>query len=76
MLIMHIGFLACFHAISLERSRFSKIASLRALVALKMLEIYSKQRDDCRHNNYLTIIISIVSLGREPMEQSVLHKQL
>ena len=26
-LIMHIG-LACFHAISLERSRFSKIASL------------------------------------------------
>ena len=26
-LIMHIGFLACFHAISLERSRFSKIAS-------------------------------------------------
>ena len=27
-LIMHIGFLACFHAISLERSRFSKIASL------------------------------------------------
>ena len=27
-LIMYIGFLACFHAISLERSRFSKIASL------------------------------------------------
>ena len=27
-LIMQIGFLACFHAISLERSRFSKIASL------------------------------------------------
>ena len=27
-LIMHIGFFACFHAISLERSRFSKIASL------------------------------------------------
>ena len=26
-LIMHIGFLACFHAISLERSRFSKIAT-------------------------------------------------
>ena len=24
---MHIGFLACFHAISLERSRFSKIAT-------------------------------------------------
>ena len=24
-LIMHIGFFACFHAISLERSRFSKI---------------------------------------------------
>ena len=38
MLIMHIGFLACFHAISLERSHFSKIASLfHALVALKML---------------------------------------
>ena len=39
-LIMHIGFLACFHAISLERSRFSKIARqfhFRALVALKML---------------------------------------
>ena len=27
-LIMHIGFLACFHAISLECSRFSKIATL------------------------------------------------
>ena len=26
-LIIHIGFLACFHAISLERSRFSKIAT-------------------------------------------------
>ena len=38
-LIMHIGFLACFHAISLERSRFSKIATLLflALVALKLL---------------------------------------
>ena len=38
MLIMHIGFLACFHAISLERSRFSKNATLfLALVALKLL---------------------------------------
>ena len=27
-LIMHIGFFAYFHAISLERSRFSKIATL------------------------------------------------
>ena len=27
-LIMHIGFFACFHAISPERSRFSKIAIL------------------------------------------------
>ena len=27
-LIMHIGFFACLHAISLERSRFSKIAML------------------------------------------------
>ena len=27
-LIMHIGFLACFHAISHERSRFSKIVTL------------------------------------------------
>ena len=26
-LIMHIDFLACFHAISLQRSRFSKIAT-------------------------------------------------
>ena len=26
-LIMHIGFLACFHAISLERGRFSEIAT-------------------------------------------------
>ena len=33
-LIMHIGFFACFHAISLERSHFSKIVSL---VALKLL---------------------------------------
>ena len=38
-LIMHIGFFVCFHAISLERSRFSKIATLfsLALVALKLL---------------------------------------
>ena len=28
MFIIHIGFLACFHAISFERSRFSKIAML------------------------------------------------
>ena len=27
-LIMHIGFFACFHAISFERSHFRKIASL------------------------------------------------
>ena len=27
-LIMHIGFFACFHTISLERSRFSKIATI------------------------------------------------
>ena len=27
-LIMHIGFIACFHAISLERNRFSEIATL------------------------------------------------
>ena len=27
-LILHIGFFACFHAISLERSRFSKIGTL------------------------------------------------
>ena len=26
-LFMHIGFFACFHAMSLERSRFSKIAT-------------------------------------------------
>ena len=39
MLIMHIGFLACFHAISPERGGFSKIATLLflALVALKLL---------------------------------------
>ena len=39
-LIMHIGFFACFHAISFERIRFSKIATLYiflALVALKLL---------------------------------------
>ena len=37
-LIMHIGFFACFYAISLERSRFSEIATFfLALVALKLL---------------------------------------
>ena len=36
-LIMHIGYLACFHAISLERSRFSEIVTFFfALVALKL----------------------------------------
>ena len=34
MLIMHIGFFACFHAISLERSRH---INFHALVALKLL---------------------------------------
>ena len=35
---MHIGFFACFHAISPERSRFSKIATFfLPLVALKLL---------------------------------------
>ena len=38
MLIMNIGFLACFHAISLEHSHFNKIATLfPALVALNLL---------------------------------------
>ena len=39
MLIMRLGFFACFHAISLERSCFSKIPTLvfHALVALKLL---------------------------------------
>ena len=38
MLIMHIGFLASFHAISPERSGFSKISTLfLSLVALKLL---------------------------------------
>ena len=38
-LIMHIGFLACFHAISLECSRFSENRHIifLALVALKLL---------------------------------------
>ena len=39
-LIMHIGFFACFHAISLERSRFSKITTLVFMplyIALKLL---------------------------------------
>ena len=31
MLIMHIGFLACFHALSLERNRFRKITTLYTL---------------------------------------------
>ena len=38
--IMHIGFIACFHAISLERSRFSKIAAfffLPLYIGLKLL---------------------------------------
>ena len=37
-LIMHIGFFACFHAIPLERSRFSKSPLFfHTLVALKLL---------------------------------------
>ena len=38
-LIMHIGFFACFHAISLERSGLSKIATLlfHTFVALKLV---------------------------------------
>ena len=52
-LIMHIGFLACFHAISLERSRFSKIATLlnllvsliSRLVACSETTVADKQTD-------------------------------
>ena len=50
MLIMHIGFLACFHAISLERSRFSEIATLivfPALVALKLLVLFISRLVAC-----------------------------
>ena len=41
-LIMHIGFFVCFHAISLKCSRFSKIATLfcHALVALKLFVLF------------------------------------
>ena len=40
MLIMHIGFFACFHTISLERSHFSKITMFffkPLYIALKLL---------------------------------------
>ena len=66
-LIMHIGFLACFHAISLDRSRFSEIATFFffALVVLKLLEslisrlvacspriVVDKQTDRHTQNDY------------------------
>ena len=38
--MLYIGFFACFHAISLERSRFNKMATwpmFQGLVALKLL---------------------------------------
>ena len=40
-LIMHIGFLACFQAKSLERSRFSEIATLFCAL-YKSAQIYNK----------------------------------
>ena len=43
---MHIGFIASFHAISLEHSRFSSISQLHiaflALVALKLLVLLGR----------------------------------
>ena len=41
-LIMHIGFFACFHAISLERSRFSIIATLVALKLKLLVSLMSR----------------------------------
>ena len=48
-LIMHIGFFTCFHAISLKSSRFSKIGTLffLSLVALKLLVSLISRLVDC-----------------------------
>ena len=43
-LIMHIGFLACFHAISHECSRFSKIATLCIPVPVRVLIMRMRKR--------------------------------
>ena len=58
MLIMHIGFLACFHAISLERSRFSKIATLTEAVGIahkpprSLLSENSRRHTDTQNDYY------------------------
>ena len=81
-LIMHIGFLACFHAISLERSRFSKIC---ALVALKMLVslisrlvacspriVVDKQTD--RHTHRTTTVTLAAHARRGLMTERNIHR--
>ena len=76
MLIMHIGFLACFHAISLERSRFSKIATLffmrlvsliSRLVACSPRIVVDKQTD--RHTHRTTTVIG-TSVSEPPLVDS------
>ena len=67
-LILHIGFLACFHTISLERSRFSHVNFL-ALVALKLLVSLMSRLVACsprivdRHTNTQTHRTTTVTLA-------------
>ena len=65
MLIMHIGFLACFHAISLERSRFSKIATLFFLLVslISRLEACSARIDADKQTNRQTHRTTTVTLA-------------
>ena len=76
-LIMHIGFLACFHAISLERSRFSKIATffscpcamkmlvslISRLVACSPRIVVDKQTDRHRHRTTTVTLAAHVLRG-------------
>ena len=81
MLIMHIGFLACFHAISLERSRFSKIATLFFLpfVALKLLVLLISRlvacsaRIDADKQTNRTTTVTLAAHARRGL---IIHVQL
>ena len=52
-LIMHIGFFACFHAIPLKCSRFNKIATLQ-----------TDRHTDHRYYRHVTGYVSIISMHR------------
>ena len=77
MLIMHVGFLACFHAISLECSRFSKNRHVifLALVALKLLVLRISRLVE-RRQTHRTTTVTLAAHARRGWIASDTHHEM